>query len=64
MCVMVVWVMAEATCEVAVLCCYDAASIHINVQGLCTRLQVLFIAMVFECYFFNQLLHCTYVWLK
>ena len=30
-CVMMVWVIVEATCEVAVVCYHDAASIHINV---------------------------------
>ena len=39
---MMVCVMVEATCEVAVVC-YEAASIHVNAQGLCTCLQVLFI---------------------
>ena len=33
---MMVWVLAEATCEVAFLR-NDAASIHINVRGLCKR---------------------------
>ena len=36
---MMVWVMAEATCEVATVC-HDAASIRINARGLCTCLQV------------------------
>ena len=34
--------MAEAACEVAVVCYQDAASIHINAQGFCTCLQVFF----------------------
>ena len=37
--VMMVWVMAEATCEVAVVCYHDA-SIHVNVSGLCASFQV------------------------
>ena len=37
---MTVWVMTEATCEVAVVC-HDAASIHINARWLCTCTMVM-----------------------